>query len=592
MTCRISHLLVPVCVLTALLVAIPPCLADNLDESAASGGDGTLLRVDSLEALYGSCGSKRAATFFAGEQMYFRATVSGISTGPNGDCDYDCTYSLVDSAGKAVPNCSGVVQNRDVLVLGGSVSAVFFSATTDWHAPPGKYTLKCVLHDRRGRQTAVRDQTISLRDLGTVGIVVPRLSYNRQGVLGSRAVFTLGQPIYVSCRVSVPRNKEKGVVSQVAAAILDEGDRVVREWEAAKQSVGSVNGGGVQYCYQVTAAIARPGRFRVRIEAKDLSTNDVAKCDMPLIIEPPPKTPASPAGAVATVSRSLMRNDVLDEDRPLSIDAFPTLGELGCPRAPDFVLGEKAFFLVTLRGLSHRADKKVDCTMRLSILDSQSTIRVDENVEIPKVSLFPKGAVTTVLWWQSGPSTPPGRYKAKIAVTDNVTAKNVTKDIPVSVADNDTFTLACLDLSADHAGKVSTGPNLTVGETVYARCGVFLPRKSGGHDVEVTASFLDANRKELGRLAPYVMKKVFSAASYPSTNIFPTCSQAFTPNRPGSYFLRLELKDLATQETVVREMPFSVFSSPEFEALRGGVRNVSGVNSTSTEHTSRRFPFP
>jgi hypothetical protein len=550
-------------ILTGLSTGNLSCLASGSDRGAANGQTESALRVDDLHPVYGKCGSKRHATFVAGEQLHFAANISGISISSDAHCDCVGTYSLVDSSGKTIEGSSGRIDIKDTLCLGGDVLTVYFCVNTEMSVLPGRHTLRFVVHDNLNKQTAKRDLEITLRDMRTFGILNAGLFRDRECAHGASGNFTLGQPIYMQCDIRVPRNKNNEAITEYSATVLDHNNQVVREWKPERRSAKQVAGSGIQFFFRIHATVATAGRYRVHIEAKNMDTNEIDRCDLPVLVSAPP---------VASESEGSVRHaDVLKRDgnrRPLLLDACTTDGEFGNPSNRAFISGERVFFFMLFSGLSTVADQRADCSMELSIVDSHSNIRRTGKEEMRGLLVSGNGSFAGVMWYDVKPDTEPGHYTARLTLKDNIGNGAVQKDVAITIVDNDRLALGSVNLSADQAGKVAAGPNLTVGEKIYVQCGLFLPKTSNGNDVEVTASFCDGNRKELARIEPRRMRNVASAASSAWIRTAPIYIQAFSANRAGSYFVRLEMRDLVTRGRVSKEMPFSVFLPPELPKPR------------------------
>lgn len=542
-----------------------PCLASDADNIASRGTTKNVLHVDDLHPVYGRLGSTRHVTFIAGEQLHFSAKMSGISVTSDGHCDYNYEYSLANPSGKAVEGCSGLGHMKEVLCLGGDISTVYLSINTEMSTAPGQYTLKVVALDNLSKQTATRELTVNILDSATFGISNASLYRDRECLHGSSGNFTLGEGIHVGCDIRIPKNKNNEVATDVYATVFDSNNNIICELISERKSDSNIGGAGILYGLRLHCTIAETGAYRVHVEARNVDTNEIKKCDLPLVVIASPNTPVRGVNPTSSESQGAVSAGALiakKNTNALSIDAYPTLGCLGSPRDAIFISGEKALFFMMLEGLSVIEDQRANCDVGLSVRDSYSVVRINGAEEMKRLLVSVNGSFTSVFRCQLTSGMEPGHYMARFVVRDNVTNRAAIKNVAITIVDNDTFALGDLDLSNDQEGKSPAGPNLTIGDTIYTQCGIYLPKKSNGHDVEVSATFLDANRKEITTKETYRIKNVASVAYYPRSSTKPVCTQPFVPNRPGSYFVRLNLKDTTTLETVTKEMPFNVFSPP------------------------------
>jgi hypothetical protein len=367
---------VRVCILAGTFMCDPLCFADDAENDMAPGAIKNLMRVDDIHPVQGPCGSRHGTTFVVGEQLHFVARMSGISMDSGGHCDYDYSYSITDPTGRNIDGCSMHVPTKDLLCLGGSTSTIYFSVNTDMSAAPGQYTLKFVALDNLSKETVTRELKVDILDRATFSILNASLYRDRECSHGSSGIFTLGEDVYMRCDIRVPRDKDRKASVDVSAAIFDQDNRVVRQWESERRSADNIDGGGIQFFFQIHSTIADTGVYRVRVKAYDASTKKTKVCDLPFVVRVSPGTNpaiANPAtsrsrGAVAMVGDS----DGNREPNPLSIDVYPTLGELGSYRDGEFICGEKVLFFAMLRGLSVIEDQRGKCALEVSLLDSRS----------------------------------------------------------------------------------------------------------------------------------------------------------------------------------------------------------------------------
>ena len=562
-----------VCILAQMSLVNFSCFAGAAkDNKAARDSRDGVLRFDEVYPVYGPRGSRRQTPFVAGEDMHFAAKISGIARRTNGDCDVIYTYRLLYPSGKVVEGqCAGWDIHRESLPLGGGTSLVFFSFLTPMSAPSGRYKVEIDAGDAVGEQRTETEIAVDVLDKRTFCILNDGLYYDREGQYALGGNVTIGESGYVKLNVRVPKDKNNEANVTVTVTVLDHSGKAIWESDQVRLSDKNIEGGGTQFFAVASFRVPEMGYYRIHVEAKNLSTGVVDRHDLPLAVHLPPSH-STLANVVAgskpqeRLATPLREGHATGSRNTLSISAYPTVGELGSPRDATFVVSEQLFFNAVLSGLSCGANHQADCVVEVLLSEAGSSTGPHERKTVVKMPLQPLRVSpnhSCIIPVGQGVWCRPGPYRATFIVRDNVAGANSSNDMDVRFVDMDRFDLGGLCLSSDEDGKLFTGCNLTVGDKVFAKCEMFLPKKSSGHDLEVTASFLDEDHKELTRLRPRLQKNVTSVASFRYGVIMPYCTQEFTCNRSGSYFVSLEVKDLTTKESIAKEIPFDVFLPPE-----------------------------
>jgi hypothetical protein len=555
-----------------------PCFSRDIAGATAPGSqDKGMLRIDNLYPTNGPFGSRRHTTFIAGEEMFFTAEISGIGVRANGECECHTVLNLRNSAGQGIVGQGNILQ-KSRLPLGTRSAIVCFQLKTEASTPKGRYTLFCQAVNNAGNQDETeRRLEINILDGLSFGIWNARLCVGSEGRYGSGGNITQGQFIHANYKVNVPKN-----LGETTVSVIDQNGGIAYKRGPQRLSHEDAHEAGTVFCCDCVLGISEAGAYRIRIEAKDLSTNEIDKCDLPLVVHSPPGTSSltgentgkKPRDGVKSIGVSRVDGGT----RPLTMDAYPTIGVLGPRKDTHYVGVEKMFFTVEFGGLSNNKNGEADCDLELSIRDSHSP--TGANGKGWKTKMRAKdlpvsanhSAITSFVCRRA---FEPGKYAVTLVAKDNIARRTASKDIAITIGPHDTFDLATLGISYDDDRKVWSGPNLTVGEPVYVGSEKHLPVKSAGNDVETTLVFLDANRKEIARMTPHREKNSPDEVSKPHGVTIVSCAEAFTPNRPGSYFLRIELKDLVTHQTVAKELPFNVFMSPELSEPKKTTKTVS-----------------
>jgi hypothetical protein len=280
----------------------------------------------------------------------------------------------------------------------------------------------------------------------------------------------------------------------------------------------------------------------------------MAHYDFPVVVNPLPHLPS------ATASKNELK------ESELGIHALTTVGLLGVSHEPLFVAGEKVLTTIMFTGLSRNADGKAALTFRRAVMDSDSVIIDKSETSEEEIDLLESHSRTILSTCRIAPNTKPGRYMLQFSVTDNVAQKTATKDIEITLVDGDRFDLCGFELGYDSECNCPSSPNLTVGQIIYSKCQICVPKSAAGHEMQIQTSFLDAQKKELSRAA---------ASKYvvPDAEPFnpPTCKTAFLPNRPGFYFVRTEMTDMTAKKIVTKDLPIHVFARPEIVDGKDGL---------------------
>ena len=550
-----AYCLLFVCVVVHGKIDHASCLAFDADSKVTAHATTGVLRVDELYPSWGRIGGKCRSAFVAGETLHFAARLSGITVASGDRPDLDCTYALVNSLGKIAEGCSGHVLTKEPLFLGGSEAIVYSSIDTAISSHAGQYTLQFTVRDNLTNRSAKKKTQVDLLEKNRFRVLNAGLYCDQDHLYPSNGNVTLGEGIYVGCELRVPKNAKNESIAEVSMMALDRSDKIIEETEPRKMSQGDIDTNGCQFSAASGFIIQKSGFYRIVIRARDLSTNEVDSCELPLLIVDAPVLSTTHKRVDASDSRQ--RTNASDANRGLSIDAFPTLGRFGGPCDAIFISGERRFFFLVMRGLSPNPERRGDCTMELSIVNSQSSVCSREKQNVKGLLLSHDRSLAAIAFCRG--MAEPGPYIARFTVKDNTTKETASKDIAITVVDRDRFALGGLTFCRDENGNVPASPNLAIGDTVYVRCGMYLPKKSTGHDVQMRMSLADSNRREIVGDVTRVIRGVFSAATFQHSNWVPEYSGAFVANRPGSYFVRLEVKDLTTRATVAKEMPFDVF---------------------------------
>ncbi|MEN6451907.1 MAG: hypothetical protein ABFC96_15565 [Thermoguttaceae bacterium] len=546
---RIAFRAVLVFILTQVLAGGGTSLAADAAKSTASAKTKSALRIDDMYPVYGVRGCRRHKPFVAGERIFFAAKISGIHMTPGRDLNPGYVYGISCPSGNDLAGAGDGFDNEGSFPLGDGDAVVYFSFQTKMSASKGRYRVHLSVCDIVRTELAKKSCEVEVLDRDHFCILNAGLYRDENLLHASGGNVTVGERIGVRFDVRVPKDKYNSAAVRLSVTVFDRHNRAVCEFPPVNKSESNLKN-GIQFVDGAYFDIGEIGSYRVHIEAKDLSTNQVEVCDLPVVVHPLPGISPIAAESVATDRGK----------KTLSIDAYPTSGCFGGPTDNVFMRGEKVSLAAICSGLARNADQKTDCTLAMCMLAPDSSVCVkDEKAKEIRAALYSDAcSVTSSLIWECPRKVTPGRYTVRLVAKDHIADSTASREVPITITDENQFGLGCFRLSADREGRVSVGHNLTVGEPVAAICRAHVPERANSHDVEIIPSFQDHNRKQI---------TVWTASRFRRSVTMPygafICP--FVPNRAGSYYLHVELRDTVTKETVTKEMPFNVFLPPENE---------------------------
>lgn len=549
-----------------------PNFADEVEKDGLSTSTNNPLKV-TIHPVFGKYGSRRSSAYLPGEQMYFAGNISGLAADSAGNYDFESTFSLADPSGNIIQHSSS--HKNELFCLGEGVFSGSLGCITDPKAPAGQYVFRTLTHDKITNQTVEKELAINLLNPNRISIYHARFYHNEDFIFNSSGSsnITLGENLYSMCYIRVPKTKNNKAIAKLFLTIFDNNNKVITKTPETDFSFQDIKEDVVNFDSHSAISIYQAGCYRLRIEAKDVSTNETDKCDLPFTIHQNPMPPTAnnrPLVAKSPRAEGSGESPRASDDSGLSIDIHPTTGILGGPHEWSFISGEPQYVTLIVSGVPGNSKTKPDITINCMVLDSPSPAR--ENNENRMMDWYLAHNHTLVLGTTllERAFAEPGDYTERYFVKDNISNKTVTKDIAFTILDSNRFDIGGLGLYLDKEERTYSGPNLTVGDKIFAKCSLFVPNKFKGHEVEFVLSYLNADRIEISREKPRKVKTESDSSSIPYCKfdkIIP-----FVPNRTGAYYLRFELKDNTSRESVKKDMPFQVHLPPELPEVNDNPR--------------------
>jgi hypothetical protein len=237
-----------------------------------------------------------------------------------------------------------------------------------------------------------------------------------------------------------------------------------------------------------------------------------------------------------------------------------TFGPLGPTRPDNRVLpGEEVCVEFSVPGIATDPDGRVDITLRGELVDEQGQT-VQKLLPVPfKNSLALGGATFSGLISFDLPGEfPAGTYRVRAVVADRIAMKDLTVEHPIRVLTAG-FGAVGLRFASDRKGTNPAGGHLTVGQQLFlVGRAVGFARKDGHIHVAGSISLRDSsgNTTTPAPVTFAVDQKVTDDLTHVSFDF------SLFANRPGTFTIAVELRDLIGQKTAAYELPVVIHPPP------------------------------
>lgn len=141
---------------------------------------------------YGTMGPVRSSTFLSGELLMVTVTVAGLQKSSQGELRYAVEHEISDDQGATIAQIEPV-QWAFPPFCGGNQSthATPIQISPDWK--PGKYTLHTKTLDQVTKQEQSTKTGFEVLPKEAFGAIKIYLAYDRQGLVPSGGIYTIGQ---------------------------------------------------------------------------------------------------------------------------------------------------------------------------------------------------------------------------------------------------------------------------------------------------------------------------------------------------------------------------------------------------------------
>jgi hypothetical protein len=246
------------------------------------------LEIRDVQAAHGQFGPvRKSAEYVAGDQVYFRYTVTGLRTDDEGQVRADIVMRLTDAKGTRLLDKETAL--LALLALGGDTLTADASIDLDEGFPPGEYELVVEFRDVTAKDQASfrRKFTVKAPEFALVRV---RFSHDEEGKAAAPAGGRVGQNLVVRLR-AVGFDRSKGEIDiEMELDILDASGKAVTP-RPIRAVVQNAEPDEVRRTDRLDLWSAlnlnRPGDFTLRITVLDKMTGKKVVFESPLKVSSP-----------------------------------------------------------------------------------------------------------------------------------------------------------------------------------------------------------------------------------------------------------------------------------------------------------------
>jgi hypothetical protein len=246
------------------------------------------LEIRDVQAAHGQFGPERnSAEYVAGDQVYFRYTVTGVRTDDEGHVRADIVLKLTDAKGARLLDQETAL--LATLALGGDALPADASIDLALDFAPGEYELFVEVRDVTANDKASfrRKFTVKAPEFALVRV---RFSHDDEGKAAAPAGGRVGQSLVVRLQaIGFDRSKER-IDVEMEVEVLDARGKVVTS-RPIRTGVRSEEADEVKRADRIdlssTLSLNRPGDFTLRITVLDRMTGKKVAFVSPLKISGP-----------------------------------------------------------------------------------------------------------------------------------------------------------------------------------------------------------------------------------------------------------------------------------------------------------------
>jgi hypothetical protein len=245
------------------------------------------LEIRDVQAAHGQLGPERKSNeYIAGDQVFFRFTIAGVRTDPDGRMRCEMRLIITDPKGKQLPATELPLQG--LVALGGDTIPANASINLGFDDPPGEYGLTVEITDRLANETASFQRKIICKP-PEFALVRLRFYQDEGGKVPARVGGTVSQTLFVKFEAIGFDRTQDEIDVEMEITILDEAGKSVmpkpirgalhNEKPAEVKTIDRIN-------LSTTLILNRPGKFGLRIVVMDKLTKKKVSFEAPLQVAP------------------------------------------------------------------------------------------------------------------------------------------------------------------------------------------------------------------------------------------------------------------------------------------------------------------
>ncbi len=251
----------------------------------AQGGE---LKLTNVRLTIGELGATRQTTkLIPGDVLFIGYDITGLTIEPDGVAKYKMAMEVIDGAGKPIFKQDPRELVDFVPLRGNSIPARAF-ITIGLDQDPGNYTCKIKVEDPKvkGKEDTLTVKfEVTKKDFGIVAVYT---THDERGAVSAPTVGVVGQTVFIQFSVAsfVRDQKTKQPNVEFEFQILDDkGAPTLIKPRTHIQDSGVDEKEGA-FAMRFPLFMSRPGKYTVKITAKDKIANKVATYELPVNVLP------------------------------------------------------------------------------------------------------------------------------------------------------------------------------------------------------------------------------------------------------------------------------------------------------------------
>ncbi len=251
----------------------------------APGGE---LKLTNVRMTIGELGATRTTTkLLPGDVLFIGYDITGLSIDPDGVARYKMAMEVLDGTGKSIFKQEPRELIDFIPLRGNSIPARAF-ITIGLDQEPGHYSCRIRVEDPKvkGREDTLTVKfEVLKRDFGIVAVYT---TYDERGAVSAPTTGVVGQTIFVQFSVaSFARDgKTKQPNVEFEFQIYDDKGRPTLEKPRSHIQDSGVDEKDGAFAMRFPLFMSRPGKFTVKIVARDKVAGKTANYELPVTVLP------------------------------------------------------------------------------------------------------------------------------------------------------------------------------------------------------------------------------------------------------------------------------------------------------------------